>query len=199
MTPGGKNPSGKILTRRGAVFDTEWISIQMFCNPRLRLRGRWRALLLAEGPVMAGELVQSKRKIPPPRSLDVYRLVVCRAARQVEVPAMLEVSAVRVCQNAEVDRSAGANPGLTFSATPLNSLAGAAGEAMAASARGDSDYVPPHVELFGRRLAELFTKTKKSRRFSGAVRTCHRRTGSTTELPRPAGGERLMERLLGTG
>jgi len=68
---------------------------------------------------------------------------------------------------------ADANTGLTLSAGPLNSLARAAGGAVAASARGDSDCVPPHVELLGRRLAELLVEWQKSRRLSGAVRTWH--------------------------
>jgi hypothetical protein len=195
---------------------------------------------------MGGDF-DGKRKIPPPRSLDVYRLVVCRAARQVEVAAMFEVSAVRVCQivsrvrrwvdecvaewlfprrddlrfyaalasfgvevrevagereavllvgpgwsyrrgrnseggmqnsegrmrNSEVDGAAGANRALTLSAGAIKADSDVAGGAIGANFSGDSGCMPPHVELLGRRLAELLIEWQKSRPLSGAVGRCH--------------------------
>jgi hypothetical protein len=175
-------------------------------------------------------------RIPPCRNLDIYRLVIVRGLKQIDVARSFNVTPGRICQIVRrvrlwVNHSIGdwlfprrddlrfyvaleceqirvqefendpetvqfLGPGWSytrehqtisksdysqptsrpnivaqFSAQPLNSDSVAGAPTLAATSSGESDSVAPHINELAHRLAQLLILSKKSRKFSSALKS----------------------------
>jgi hypothetical protein len=175
-------------------------------------------------------------KIPPYRNLDIYRLVVVRGLKQIDVARSFNVTRGRICQivrrvrlwvnhsignwlfprrddlrfyaaleseqirvqefendpetvqltgpgwsytrecqtTSEPDNCqliSGPNIAPQFSAQPINSDTVAGVPTLAATSSGESDSVAPHINELAHRLAQLLILSKKSRKFSSALKS----------------------------